>query len=59
LLTGKAREPKVMEPEKCEGWAWYELDNFTTTIIWTGSQLPSKLIDREKTTLISKKLLIK
>ena len=20
-------EPRVMEPDKCEGWAWYDLDN--------------------------------
>lgn len=20
-------EPKIMEPDKCEGWAWYDVDN--------------------------------
>ncbi len=20
-------EPNVMEPDKCEGWAWYDLNN--------------------------------
>lgn len=23
----KSGEPKVMEPDKCEGWNWYDIDN--------------------------------
>lgn len=23
----KSGEPKVLEPERCEGWDWYDLDN--------------------------------
>lgn len=23
----KSGEPQIMEPEKCEGWDWYDLDN--------------------------------
>ncbi len=27
LCEWKSGEPQTMEPEKCEGWAWYSLDN--------------------------------
>ena len=27
LADGKSGEPTVMEPEKCEGWGWYDLEN--------------------------------
>lgn len=26
LCDWRSGEPKVMEPEKCEGWAWYGID---------------------------------
>lgn len=25
-------EPKLLEPEKCEGWAWYDLDNLPSPL---------------------------
>ncbi|MEK7464164.1 MAG: NUDIX domain-containing protein [Patescibacteria group bacterium] len=28
----KSGEPKALEPEKCEGWAWYDLDNMPTPL---------------------------
>lgn len=34
----KNGEPKIMEPEKCEGWAWYDLDNLPQPLF---STLPS------------------
>lgn len=27
IADWKNGEPKVLEPEKCEGWNWYDLDN--------------------------------
>ena len=33
-------EPKVMEPEKCEGWGWYELKNLPQPLFGT---VPSAL----------------
>jgi len=27
LADWKSGEPTVMEPEKCEGWGWYDLEN--------------------------------
>ena len=27
IADWESGEPKVMEPEKCEGWAWYDIDN--------------------------------
>lgn len=26
LVDWQDGEPKIMEPEKCEGWAWYDMD---------------------------------
>ncbi len=26
IADWKSGEPRVMEPEKCEGWGWYDLD---------------------------------
>lgn len=28
----KSGEPKVLEPEKCEGWDWYDLSNLPSPI---------------------------
>ena len=28
----KSGEPKNMEPDKCEGWEWYSLDNLPTPL---------------------------
>lgn len=28
-------EPKVMEPEKCEGWDWYDMDNLPQPLFGT------------------------
>jgi 8-oxo-dGTP diphosphatase len=28
-------EPKIMEPEKCDGWAWYEMDNLPQPLFGT------------------------
>lgn len=27
IADWKSGEPKILEPEKCEGWAWYDLNN--------------------------------
>lgn len=27
IADWKSGEPKVLEPEKCDGWKWYELNN--------------------------------
>lgn len=27
ICDWKSGEPQLLEPEKCEGWAWYNLDN--------------------------------
>jgi len=39
IADWKSGEPKVLEPEKCEGWSWYDIDevpegSFGTT--WLG-----------------------
>jgi len=31
----KAGEPKVMEPDKCESWGWYSLDNLPKPLFGT------------------------
>lgn len=28
-------EPKIMEPEKCEGWGWYDMDNLPQPLFGT------------------------
>ena len=35
LADWKSGEPVVMEPEKCEGWDWYELDKFPEPLFAT------------------------
>jgi len=32
IADWKSREPKNLEPEKCEGWSWYDLDNLPKPI---------------------------
>jgi 8-oxo-dGTP diphosphatase len=27
IADWKSGEPKLMEPDKCEGWGWYDIDN--------------------------------
>ena len=31
----KSGEPKVMEPEKCEGWNWYDMDTLPAPLFAT------------------------
>jgi 8-oxo-dGTP diphosphatase len=31
----KSGEPQVLEPEKCEGWDWYDLDNLPKPLFGT------------------------
>ena len=31
----KSGEPKTMEPEKCEGWDWYDLDHLPQPLFYT------------------------
>lgn len=33
LADWESGEPKNMEPEKCEGWKWYDLDNLPTPFL--------------------------
>ena len=35
MADWKSGEPKTMEPEKCEGWDWYDLDNLPTPLFAT------------------------
>lgn len=28
-------EPKIMEPEKCEGWGWYDMDHLPKPLFGT------------------------
>jgi 8-oxo-dGTP diphosphatase len=35
IADWKSGEPKVMEPEKCEGWGWYDLDNLPKPLFAT------------------------
>ncbi len=32
IADWKSGEPQVMEPEKCEGWDWYDLDNLPSPL---------------------------
>ena len=38
-------EPKICEPEKCEGWDWYDLDNLPSPLFY----LCTLMIDSYKT----------
>jgi 8-oxo-dGTP diphosphatase len=35
LADWKSGTPKVLEPDKCESWDWYELDNLPTPLFET------------------------
>ena len=35
IADWKSGEPIVMEPEKCEGWYWYDLDNLPQPLFAT------------------------
>ena len=28
-------EPKIMEPDKCDGWDWYDMDNLPSPLFGT------------------------
>lgn len=30
IADWESGEPKIMEPDKCDGWDWYDLDNLPT-----------------------------
>jgi 8-oxo-dGTP diphosphatase len=31
-------EPQILEPEKCEGWDWYDIDNLPSPLFNTCEQ---------------------
>lgn len=33
IADWESGEPQVLEPEKCEGWAWYALDTLPTPLM--------------------------
>lgn len=35
IADWKSGEPQLMEPERCEGWDWYDLDNLPTPLFKT------------------------
>lgn len=35
IADWKSGEPKIMEPEKCEGWDWYDLNNLPQPLFGT------------------------
>ncbi|MBX4190177.1 DNA mismatch repair protein MutT, partial [Candidatus Parcubacteria bacterium] len=35
IADWKSGEPKVMEPDRVESWAWYEMDNFPQPLFST------------------------
>ncbi|HSR89280.1 MAG TPA: NUDIX domain-containing protein [Candidatus Udaeobacter sp.] len=35
IADWKSGEPKIMEPEKCEGWDWYDMDNLPQPLFST------------------------
>ncbi len=38
IADWKSGEPQVLEPEKCESWNWYDLDNLPTPLFATIEQ---------------------
>lgn len=44
IADWESGEPKNLEPEKCEGWSWYDLDNLPKPIF----NLASLMIDSYK-----------
>jgi 8-oxo-dGTP diphosphatase len=34
LADWESGEPTIMEPDKCEGWDWYDLDHLPSPIFW-------------------------
>nr|5GP0_A Chain A, Nudix hydrolase 1 [Arabidopsis thaliana]5GP0_E Chain E, Nudix hydrolase 1 [Arabidopsis thaliana]5GP0_F Chain F, Nudix hydrolase 1 [Arabidopsis thaliana]5GP0_I Chain I, Nudix hydrolase 1 [Arabidopsis thaliana]5WWD_A Chain A, Nudix hydrolase 1 [Arabidopsis thaliana]5WWD_B Chain B, Nudix hydrolase 1 [Arabidopsis thaliana] len=34
VLVDPSQEPKNMEPEKCEGWDWYDWENLPKPLFW-------------------------
>lgn len=39
IADWESGEHKIMEPEKCEGWDWYDLDNLPTPIFYPAQVL--------------------
>ena len=35
IADWKSGEPKIMEPNKCEGWGWYDMDNLPSPLFGT------------------------
>ncbi len=35
IADWKSGEPEIMEPEKCEGWNWYDIDNLPSPLFGT------------------------
>lgn len=35
IADWKSGEPKILEPERCEGWDWYDIDNIPQNIMAT------------------------
>ncbi len=35
IADWKSGEPRIMEPEKCEGWGWYDIDNLPAPLFST------------------------
>jgi len=33
IADWKSGEPKILEPEKCEEWGWYDLDNLPSPLV--------------------------
>lgn len=34
IADWKSGEPHIMEPDRCEGWAWYAMDNLPTPLFY-------------------------
>lgn len=35
MAQRKSGEPKIMEPEKCEGWGWYDMGDLAKPLFGT------------------------